>query len=35
MQKPPIGTMIETRMIASIQAVLAATITRGWYARLD
>ena len=29
-----IGTKLETRMIASIQAVLAPTITREGYARL-
>ena len=31
---PPIGTTTETRITASIQAVLAPTITRRWYARL-
>ena len=31
---PPIGTTIETRITTSIQAVLAPTITSGWYARL-
>jgi len=32
--KPPTGTTIETRITASIHAVLAPTITRGWYAPL-